>query len=278
VIWPFDGAKEMGTGPLGRRLLTVSLDDEELCSIHAEEVPVERRPVVELSRTSHLLRFTDSASVIRSYDVSSVYEEGGRFLHLSVRVGPTSAAQADAVSTKDGQNPDKALAHPDGIGLRFQPFYLPESSSDPADLVGRGLFYRGLHFPGTVTRGNVSLLCICDHCAKSFRLQSFHAGFGYACYLYCSQAPHTLVASSYIDDAPPVMGKADPQSVARFEERLPRCSECGGEFRYMNPFRCPHCREPYIDFPRYPEDREREYYGNHLYGDTPQHWDPKQPT
>ena len=79
-----------------------------------------------------------------------------------------------------------------------------------------------------------------------------------------------MIASSYIEDAPPILGEADMESVARFERRLPECKECGGSFRYMNSLLCPHCREPFIDFKKHPEERKKEYYGNHLYGGSVQ--------
>ena len=56
------------------------------------------------------------------------------------------------------------------MGVRFQPFMLPEFTVDTSDLAGKGLFDRGLHFPGSITPGNVSVLCLCDSCKKSFRL------------------------------------------------------------------------------------------------------------
>jgi hypothetical protein len=255
-------------------VLRLYLDEEVLFEVGADEVPVEKLPVVQLTRAGQALRFIDSEGAARTYDLSSIYEEGERFLHLSVSVRPTFVVQADALFTKDGKNPGEVVQGLGGRGVRLEPFYLPECDADPADLIGRGLFYRGLHFPGIVTRGNVSLLCICDRCRKSFRLQSFHAGFSDLTYLYCSKQPHTLVASSYLEDAPPVLGGADAASVARFESRLPPCEQCGGEFRYMNPLRCPHCLGPYIDFERHPADRANEYYGNYLYGGALQRWEP----
>lgn len=271
MIWPFNRKAQHRRAPI----LSVLLDDEEVCTLFADEVPVEKLPVVELARSAQALRFVDSKGRSRSYDLASVYDEGARFLHLSVRVGRTFAAQADALLTTDGKNAQEAFRSSEGKGVRFEPFYLPECSGDPSSLIGRGLFHRGLHFPGTITPGNVSLLCICDACHRSFRLQSFHAGFSNLTYLYCSNGPHTLVASSYLDDAPPVLGKADAEATARFESQLPACRECGGQFRFWNPLRCPHCGAPYIDFERHPADREQEYYGNCLYGDTLQHWEPE---
>jgi hypothetical protein len=256
-------------------ILTLRLDDEEILAVRAGEAPVALNPDIQLTRPGEVLHFVDSRGDSHSYDLSSLYDEGWRFVHLSVRVGPTFAVQPDALLTRDGGDPDGAFARHEGRGVRLQPFTLPESGV-PAEPPGGGLFRRGLHYPGLITNGGVSLLCICDHCRKTFRLQSFHAGFSDLVYLYCSRGLHTLVASSYLPDAPTLLRPADPESVARFEGRLPPCGECGGEFRYLNPLRCPHCKEPYIDFANHPGVREQEYYGNYLYGGTLQRWEPPQ--
>jgi hypothetical protein len=118
--------------------------------------------------------------------------------------------------------------------------FMPECAGDPKELVGRGLFFRGLHFSGTITASYVSALCICDACAKSFRLQSFHAGFGGNAYFYCSNQPHTLMISEYEEGAPPALGQPqDLEALARLEAKLPACAQCGGSFAYWNPLRCP---------------------------------------
>ena len=248
-------------------VLRVLLDEKEIGSFTSSELPKEQQPVVELKGEKQLLHFIDSIGNARSFDLSSIFSEGGRFLHMSIRVGPTFAVQSDCIVTKSKEeNPQDAYQSGATVGIRFQPFMLPEFGNHSSELVGKGLFFRGLHFSGSVTPGNVSALCLCDHCHKSFRLQSFHAGFGQVTYLYCSGGPHTLIASSYIEDAPPIVGAADMEGVARFERRLPKCNECGGSFRYMNSLLCPHCKRPFIDFEQYPEEREKEYYGNHLYG------------
>lgn len=276
-MWPFSKAPNEPPRPaVEPPILTLRLDEAEILAVRAGEVPVEATPIVQLTRPGQVLHFVDSRGDSHAYDLSSLYDEGWRFMHMSVRVGPTFAVQPDALLTKDGGDPDEAFARRDGRGVRLQPFPLPECSGDPAELAGGGLFRRGLHYPGLITNGGVSLLCICDHCSKTFRLQSFHAGFSDLVYLYCSRDLHTLVASGYLPDAPPLLRPADPESVARFESRLPACSECGGEFRYLNPLRCPHCKEPYIDFARHPGVREQEYYGNYLYGGTLQRWEPPQ--
>jgi hypothetical protein len=265
-MWLFRRKDKSQTSVDDAIVLRVLLDAEEICSFTSSGLPKEQRPVTELRDEQQSLHFIDSAGSDRSFDVSSIFSEGGRFLHLSIRVGPTFAVESDCIVTKSAdENPQDAFQSGTAPGVRFQPFMLPEFTDDTSILLGKGLFFRGLHFSGSVTPGNVSVLCLCDYCNKSFRLQSFHAGFGQVTYLYCSGGPHTLIASNYIEDAPPVLGEAI-ESVARFERRLPECSECGGSFRYMNSLLCPHCKGPYIDFTQHPEERKKEYYGNHLYG------------
>ena len=255
-------------------LLTVLLADRVIATIGHDEVPVELLPAVHLQPTDRTLRFRDETGDTRSFGIASIREEGGRVLHLSIRVGANHAVQVDGVVTADDGDPAETFEKGKAKGVRFQPFFLPPAAATNAELVGRGLFARGLHYPGVVTPGNVSLFCLCDNCHRSFRVQSFHAGFSNLVYLYCSHQPHTLVASSYLDDSPPLLRAADPAALARFAAKLPPCDACGGSFAWANPFRCPHCREPFIDFGRFPDERRREYYGNHLYGSTPQQWEP----
>lgn len=252
-------------------LLSVAMDGAEICVIRG--VPVEEKPSVELSSRSPVLTFTDSSGCKQSHDLTSVVDEGCSWIHLSVRVSAGYACQADCLINDEERVDETALHRGEVKGIRFQPFYLPGCSGQPADLVGQGLFFRGLHFSGVITPGNVSASCICDFCQKSFRLQSFHAGFGNNAYFYCSKGPHTLVMSSYTEGAPAPLSHPDASALAKLEAHLPRCGQCGGAFRYLNPLLCPHCAKPFIDFARHPEIRDNEYYGNYLYGTTPQEWE-----
>jgi hypothetical protein len=136
---------------------------------------------------------------------------------------------------------------------------------------GQGLFARGLHFPGIVTRSNVSFVCLCDTCRTSFRLQPFHSGFAQTEYYYCGRGLHTLI----VDDRSLSQfsnGRVGLQSTqSEVEQVLPRCGSCGDSFLYLNPLKCPHCAASYIDFATYPEMRKAEYYGNLFYGTSAQH-------
>jgi hypothetical protein len=254
-------------------ILTALLGTQEIARITHRQAPVELRPSVPI--TSDTLTFIDSRAKAYNYDLSSIRRERAKWLHISIRVSDQFTAQMDGLVNDTSSVPEQLRGPNAPMGIRFQPMYLPECPKDPAELMGKGLFFRGLHYPGWVTPGSVSLMCICDYCAKSFRLQSFHAGFGFQLYFYCDMGTHTLVIPDSVIGAPPLTGLVDPEVVSEFDARLPRCERCGGHFKYYNPLRCPHCHQPYIDFDRYPRVRAVEYYGNNLYGDTPQLWDPK---
>jgi len=252
-------------------LLSVALDGADICTIRG--VPTEEKSSVELTSENPILIFTDFSGRTLSHDLTSVVDEGCSWIHLSVRVHEGYACQADCLINSSRDIDGSAFQKGEVKGIRFQPFYLPECATDPKELVGQGLFYRGLHFSGIVTPGNVSVSCLCDYCRKSFRLQSFHAGFGNNAYFYCDRGPHTLVISSYLEGAPSPLSHPEPAKLTALESRLPRCEVCGGSFSYLNPLLCPHCNEPFIDFKKHPDIRDNEYYGNYLYGSELQEWD-----
>ncbi len=225
-----------------------------------------------LTEPNQAFRLVDANDYEYTYDLSSVWNDGGRWLHFSIWVTEHLTVQSDClISAVPGASVEE-FESGKLTGIRFQPFYLPESGADPEKLVGKGLIFRGFHFPGTITRGNVSLMCICDYCRKSFRLQSFHAGFSNVVYFFCSDGPHTLITNGQQEGAPPILGKADRAVVDKFDEGLPRCEKCSGSFGYYNPLRCPHCSKPYIDFETYPSEREAEYYASHLWQVPVQEW------
>lgn len=261
--------------PPAPTVLLATSGGQELARVTSADVPAERTPAIELVGDHPDLTFTDSQGQSYSHDLTSARDEGFQWLHPSIRVSAKFAAEADGLLSN---SPDAKVAQEEfargGKAIRFQPFYLPECAADPAALVGKGFFYRGLHFPGTITPSNVSVGCLCDVCHRSFRLAGFHAGFMDVVYFFCDGGPHTLMVSSYVEGTPPLLDYAAPAAVAPLEAQLPACTECGGNFRYLNPFLCPHCKAPYIDFQRYPLLRATEYYGCTLYGEATQRWEP----
>lgn len=244
-------------------LLTVLLNETDIATVQAGEQPCEITPSRQVERDT-IIAFVDEAG---NRHVHSLAELSG-WAHISVRIHQGLACQADCVVTdKEVFDPNAPLTG-EGRGIRFQPFFLPGSTGDPKTLVGQGLFRRGMHFSGSVTPGSVRLSCECDHCAQSFQVQSFHAGFSNTGYMYSSSGGYTLTIDEHVAGAPPAMGKPDMDALGKLEEVLPTAPD-GTRFSYMNAFRCPHCREPYIDFQAHPGLREGEYYGNCLFGVAP---------
>jgi hypothetical protein len=252
-------------------ILTVTLDGNAVCTIG--NVPVEERRVIHLTSDSPVLSFVDSDGSPHNHDLSSVLRDGCSWISLSVRVHESFVGQADCLIHSSEMIDKGAFSRLEVKGIRFQPFYLPQCESSQEEFIGQGLFCRGLHFPGTITPETVSASCLCDFCRKSFRLQSFHAGFGNHAYFYCSRGLHTLVIDSFIEGAPAPLCHPDPDALSALESRLPNCTQCGGDFKYRNPLLCPHCRQPFIDFMRHPELRDKEYYGNYLYRESTQRWE-----
>jgi len=240
-------------------LVTVLLNGKDICQISKAEIPCEKRisapdPRGEIIFQDHVgKRFVHSLN----------YEKG--WIHLSVRVHQNLACQIDCIVSKTEKVDESDFAKGKVDGIRFQPFMI-SGAIGGSDESGKGLFERGLHFSGIITPGNVSLSCICDKCKKSFRIKSFHAGFSNLGYFYSESGSQTLVVSSYLDGAPPAMGKPDFEKLAVLEAKLPLAKD-GTSFKYKNSFRCPYCASAYIDFERFPEQREIEYYGNYFYGD-----------
>jgi len=251
-----------------KSLVEVLLNGKQITVVSDETLPVEKLISFQLLNQNSTLSFRDSASF--SYDHSLNFESG--WIQLSVRVHPNLACQADCLVSESGKASDADFKNGVARGIRFQPFYLPGCKGNAAELFGRGLFFRGLHFSGTITPGNVSLSCICDSCQKSFRLQSFHAGFGNCGYFYSDSGVHTLIVDGRVEGCPPAMGKPNLETPAILEARLPKSSKDGTAFRYFNPLRCRHCGAAFIDFLKFPNERETEYYGNYLYGEKPEHF------
>jgi hypothetical protein len=248
-----------------KQLVELLLNGKQIAFVSDEQLPAEKKISFRLPNETSVLSFRDAAGL--TYDHRLSFEKG--WIHISVRVHPNLACQADCLvseSEKVGETDfQKGLAS----GIRFQPFFLPGCKANAAELVGRGLFYRGFHFSGTITPGNVSLSCICDSCRKNFRLQSFHAGFGICGYFYSDSGLFTLIVDGNVEGCPPAMGDVDSEALARLETRLPKSTRDGTAFRYFNSLRCPHCKAAYIDFQKFPKEREIEYYGNYFYSEEP---------
>ena len=214
------------------------------------------------------IRVFENKKLRREYHVETLSENPdltGQFFHSSIRVLKNSAVMIDGIISTD-KNKYPEWQDKNYEAIRLQPFYLSDKEQENEKLKGSGLFQRGLHFSGTVTPGGVRAICICDSCKKSFTLQHFHAGFSEAQYFYSSDSKQTLmVPYGQIENMPTQLQETiDEKTLELVEQQLPKSTNGHGNFKYYNPFRCPHCCSTFIDFENNKNIRPNEYYGNRL--------------
>lgn len=239
-------------------VLTVQVNGDEVCTFRADELPIEKNPSVPIDGHS-------SVSFVASSGSAHTHALGPArgWVHFSIRVHENLGCQADCVLSDSPTFDPAALFQGKATGIRFQPFFLTEATVSNAVFAGKGLFARGLHFSGNVTPGNILLSCACDRCRRSFLIRSYHAGFSESAYFYSASGKFTMTVSTRVPGSPVPLSVPDPQALAALEQSLPTAPD-GSRFGYLNPFRCPHCDEPYIDFVANPGLRETEYYGNYF--------------
>jgi hypothetical protein len=251
-------------------LLTIEIDGARIGTVTEDQLPSELKPSVEV-RPGSIVYFMSSDGVVHSHYLG----DSIGWAHFSVRVHTNRACQADCVIGPTRQFDPEAFGRGDATGIRFQPFFLPGAAVSNEQLKGKGLFARGLHFSGTVTAGNTLLSCECDSCHRSFLIRSYHSGFSNSGYFYSASGKHTLTVSSHLAGAPVALGEPEPVALAALEATLPTAPD-GSRFAYLNPFRCPHCSAPYIEFSE-PGSRSAEYYGNYFAGSELLRYEPAEP-
>ncbi len=242
------------------------------------DTDVEVRDVLALQGERPLVSVYVNGELLTNYRIDPCRKSDdyrGVFLHCSVRIVPGLGLMIDGLLSRDpkdeSQSPSDLLR-----GVRFQPFKLEGAPIPNPELFGRGLFNRGLHFPGRVTPADIRFVCVCDQCHEPFTLEHHHTGFADQQYFYCETGIHTLLVNlGDLEGCPPPRAQnVDEQTLRAAEARLPACTECGKPFRYYNPLRCRSCGTPFIDFEKFPEIRPSEYYAQILAGTEPQHFEP----
>lgn len=138
---------------------------------------------------------------------------------------------------------------------------------------GGGLFERGLAVSGTVNPVTVRYSVQCEDCFECFTFRAYHAGLSDWEYFYCDKTSQPLVipaddplldfkrpaADSKPDEFMPADIAEARKKINALEEKLPKCED-GGRFRWLAPFRCPHCSHPLIDFRNNLFRKAWEYY------------------
>jgi len=185
--------------------------------------------------------------------------------HFSLRIQAERIFRADCFVTNRATLDPEDAQRGRGAGIRFQPILLSGSPVSPENLIGAGAFARGLHYGGLITPGWYRLSVECDACRKDFQLQSFHAGMMDVDYMYSDSGLHTLIIDPGEGSGYPRIDGLTDEARRAFEARLPRAPD-ETAFRYYNALRCPHCRAPFFDYAKFPEDRRTDYYGHSRFG------------
>jgi hypothetical protein len=220
--------------------------------------------VLEFSSSLPIITIFEDAIAIREYKIESLSTNPtlrGQFLHYSISLQANNAVIIDGIISKDKNS--HPLWNEEGYeAIRFQPFYLKKSRINNTNLIGKGLFERGLHFNGTITPSGVRCICICDYCSQSFTIQHVHAGFSQVQYFYSSDSMATLlVRYDEIENIPTQLQKEiSIKDLMVIEEKLSELT--GKDFKFYNSFCCPHCNKPFIDFEKNKAIRPSEYYAN----------------
>jgi hypothetical protein len=236
-------------------LVVVRVDGEESCRVAPDEPPCEKTFSLYVNGAA-TVELIEPTTTPRAHDLPELTG----WLRFSVRVNERAVCQANCALTEREHDASAALTQ-----IRFQPFYVGDAEPMNAHLVGHGLFMRGLQFNGAVTKSSMILSCICDRCKRSFLIHSFHSGFMDVAYFYSGSGAYTMIVAGDVPGAPVALQEPDAAALAALEAALPAAPD-GTRFAYTNPFRCPHCKVPYIDFEAHPEERIREYYGNSFVG------------
>jgi len=228
--------------------------------------PVELETVFDLTEPTPTIEVYENGKLYRPFLIETLISNPdltGQFLHSSIRIFPNSGVMIDGIISKS-KTSRVDWKDPNYEAIRLQPFYLSDKSDNNTSLKGKGLFERGLHFSGTVTPKGVRNICTCDFCVKSFTIQHFHAGFSEIQYFYSSDSKETLIVPYNAIPNLPVQLEENLENINldNVERELPSPKTSNSTFKYYNPFRCPHCSAPYIDFESHRQIRAKEYYGN----------------
>lgn len=229
---------------------------------------IEIYHVLKLEKDSPEINVFEDGGLIRTFVIepknSNPHLEG-QFMHSAIKINANSSVQIDGYITKDSTGCETT-----DEGVRFQPFFLSDRDEKNKELIGKGMFERGLHYSGYITPRNIRLICICDQCKKSFNVEFSHAGFSEVQYFYSSNSKETLIVpydNNLINVPTQLQKEINIDELKEIENKLPKSGD--GKFEYYNSFKCPHCGDDYINFRANKEMRSYEYYLNFYINQKP---------
>lgn len=208
--------------------------------------PFELRYPIALQEKTPVITLYEDKVKTRQYVLQTDEHENfeGKYFLSSIRIY-IQGDPATPVMQLDGfisDTPEERAITTSDIGYRMEGHFLAMGGHTAIKRRemnrGQDLPMKGLKYPGYTTPSNIRLVGICPKCGKSF---TFH---GYAFYMAQSDVAYSddgldcCVIESY---------GIDPNTWSYTED--------GKTFRYYNPFCCPHCNEPYIDYKAHPENK-----------------------
>ena len=238
------------TPPLTVKEMRIDIDTKEYADRYSV-TGYTHQCVVKLSGKCNIFQIYENNSLRREFELGTVEGEdfSGKYFHLALRIhtsntycGPVHLVQTDGFISDTPEDKQMQLSD---IGYRMECFPLHSSAEEQYmcdQIIDRDLENKGLRYPGVTTPLNVRLIGWCPSCQRSFTFLSYA--------LYNAQEE-----VAYSDDGLDVCGieeyEIDKENWARTAD--------GKIFRYYNPFRCPHCGKPYIDYKKH---RYMKRFGN----------------
>lgn len=202
--------------------------------------------VIPLKNKTPEIWLYDDGKKIYSYTLQTKDDEdfSGKFFIATIQLGyyRKDGTPAVQISGFISDKREKREITINDIGYRTEIYYIRSGGKTATelnnDLIGQDLVPKALKFQGYTTPGNIRLVGICPHCQKSF---TFH---GYAFYMIQSDV-------AYSDDGLDCL-EVTSQDIDKESWSYTTDSKT---FRYYNSFCCPHCKKPYIDYKKYPENK-----------------------
>ena len=201
---------------------------------------------IPLKEKTPVLSLYEDGVKTREYCLQTEGDEDftGKYFLLSVRLS-IHGNPAVPVAQIDGfvsDTPDDRKMTADDIGYRMEGHFLACGGVIGQRRYemnrGQDLPMKALKYQGYTTPANVRLIGVCPECGKSFAFR------GYAFYL-----GQTDVA--YSDDGLDCCQIQTPD----IDKDTWKYETEGKTFRYYNSFCCPHCKTPYIDYQKHPENK-----------------------
>lgn len=200
----------------------------------------EKTPTIKLYEDNELVQ-EYVLETAKNEDFSNQYFQICIRAHF-LRDVPVAVLQIDGFVS---ENKETEKMTNDNVGYRFEGHYLTHGDALAQrrfeNINGLDLYDKGLRYPGYSTPSCVRLIGVCQVCGKSITFRSGNIYLTSDEPVYSDDGLSVCSISSY-ETANPDFNK---------EEWMYQKS--GKTYRYYNPFRCPHCGAPYIDYQKHPE-------------------------